>query len=58
MARCPYCPYETPEPDDGDVRVRVWQEVAHMQTNHPDIIRQRLANAGVLDADVRFGEET
>lgn len=57
MAKCPYCEYETPEPDDGDAGVRGWQEVAHMNVEHPEIIRERLAKYGLLDADPRFGEE-
>jgi hypothetical protein len=57
MAKCPYCEYETPEPDDGDAGVRGWQEVSHMQAEHPEIIRERLEKSGLLDADPRFGEE-
>jgi hypothetical protein len=57
MARCPYCDYETPEPDDGDAGVRGWQEVAHMQLEHPEVLRDRLASDGVLDLSVRFSEE-
>jgi hypothetical protein len=53
--KCPYCDYVTPEPDDGDEHVRAWQEVSHMQTVHPEIVDQRLREAGLLDADVRFG---
>ena len=41
MAKCPYCPYETPEPDDGDATTRGWQEVAHMTLDHPDILKER-----------------
>ena len=47
MAKCPYCDYETPEPDDGNPGVRAWQEVAHMNLNHPDIIRERLEKSGL-----------
>jgi hypothetical protein len=54
MAKCPYCPYETPEPDDGDPGVRGWQEVGHMNAEHPDIIRQRLEKYGLLDAGPQF----
>lgn len=56
--KCPYCDYETPEPDDGDDYQRGWQEVAHMQTVHPEIIAERLHEAGPLDVDVRFGTPT
>lgn len=56
MAQCPYCEYETPEPDDGDHRVRAWQEVAHMQTAHPEVIQERLRKWGLMDDIVRFGE--
>lgn len=55
MAKCPYCEYETPEPDDGDAFARGWQEVAHMQVAHPDVIRERLA-ADPIDVGVRFSE--
>ena len=54
VSRCPYCEYETPEPDDGDAHVRAWQEVAHMETEHPDVIRERLDKAGLLDFSTRF----
>lgn len=57
MAKCPYCAYETPEPDDGDPHVRGWQEVAHMQAEHPDIIQERLAKAGLLDISARLRED-
>jgi uncharacterized ferritin-like protein (DUF455 family) len=57
MARCPYCAYETPEPDDGDSFVRGWQEVAHMELDHPDIIHKRLQDAGLLDMSTRFRED-
>jgi uncharacterized ferritin-like protein (DUF455 family) len=57
MARCPYCAYETPEPDDGDSFVRGWQEVAHMNLDHPDIIKERLEKAGILDMSTRFRED-
>jgi hypothetical protein len=44
MSKCPYCDdYETPEPDDGDGGIRAWQEVAHMQLEHLDIIQERMA---------------
>jgi hypothetical protein len=49
MTRCPFCDYETPEPDDGDRHVQGWQEVAHMTTDHPEVIRQRLKLANLLD---------
>jgi hypothetical protein len=57
MARCPYCTYETPEPDEGSRDVQVWQEVSHMNAEHPDIIRERLESAGLLDAGTRFRED-
>jgi hypothetical protein len=57
MTKCPYCEYETPEPDDGNDFVRGWQEVAHMQLDHPDIIKERLIRAGILDMSTRFTEE-
>jgi hypothetical protein len=57
MSKCPYCDnYETPEPDDGDAYVRGWQEVAHMQLEHGDIIHERLEKAGIFDMSVRFDE--
>jgi hypothetical protein len=57
MGKCPYCDYETPEHDDGDNRIRGWQEVAHMNLCHKDVIRERLEKAG-LDMEVDFGEST
>lgn len=54
MAKCPYCDYETPEPDDGDSYSRAWQEVAHMQTKHPEVIAERLSKVGLLDAEPGF----
>lgn len=55
MSRCPFCDYQTPEPDDGDRAVQAWQEVAHMQTEHPEVIAARLAR-DVLGS-VRFQPE-
>lgn len=55
MSDCPFCEYKTPEPDDGDAYVRRWQEVAHMQTEHPQVIAERLRSAGMLEADAGFG---
>jgi hypothetical protein len=55
MNKCPYCDYVTPEDENGDPHVRGWQEVAHMNVNHPDIIKERLEEMGPLDVDVRFG---
>lgn len=49
--RCPFCDYETLEPDGGDRRVQGWQEVEHMRATHPDVIRQRLEAAGLVDHD-------
>jgi hypothetical protein len=57
MAKCPYCAYETPEPDDGDSAVRAWQEVAHMQTEHMDVIHERLGRFGLLDLPTRLRED-
>ena len=57
MAKCPYCTYETPEPDSGDRGVQVWQEVSHMNAEHPDIIKERLEKYGLLDASVRLRED-
>ncbi len=57
MAKCPYCEYETPEPDDGDPTTRGWQEVAHMTLDHPDVLKQRMDELGVIDAHSRFGED-
>jgi hypothetical protein len=57
MAKCPDCKYETPEPDDGDRHVQIWQEIAHMELDHPDIIRDRLQKAGLLDMSTRFRED-
>ena len=57
MARCPYCTYETLEPDDGDPGIRGWQEVAHMQLEHPDIIKDRLERYGILDAGPDFTQK-
>jgi hypothetical protein len=57
MAQCPYCSYQTPEPDDGSRDVQIWQEIGHMNSEHPDIIRERLASAGLLDMSTRFGED-
>jgi hypothetical protein len=57
MAKCPYCPYETPEPDDGDPYVRGWQEVGHMDSEHPDIIAERLKKYGPLDLPTRLRED-
>ena len=57
MSKCPYCNYETPEPDDGDPGFRAWQEVGHMNAEHPDIIKERLERAGLLDASPRLRED-
>lgn len=57
MAKCPYCEYKTPEPDDGDRHVQIWQEIAHMELGHPDIIKERLVKAGLLDMSTRFRED-
>lgn len=57
MAKCPYCDYETPEPDDGDKGSQMWQEVAHMQTQHPEVITKRLQEAGLLDAGPGFMQQ-
>ena len=59
MSQCPFCDYETPEPDPpkGDRRIQGWQEVAHMNLCHQDVIRERLAKAGI-DMSVDFDEST
>jgi|tagenome__1003787_1003787.scaffolds.fasta_scaffold19661711_2 hypothetical protein len=58
MAKCPFCDsYETPEPDDGDGGIRAWQEVAHMQLEHLDIIQERMHKAGVLNMSTQFRED-
>jgi hypothetical protein len=54
MSRCPFCDYVTPEPDDGDATARAWQEIAHMQIEHSDVIRARLEEFGPMEASVRF----
>lgn len=54
MSRCPYCTYETPEPDDGEPTTRVWQEIAHMELEHPDVIAERLRASGIFDLSARF----
>ena len=51
--KCPYCDYVTPAEEPGTAQT--WQEIAHMQTNHPGIISDRLHEAGILDADSGFG---
>jgi hypothetical protein len=56
MAKCPYCEYETPEPDDGDATTRSWQEIAHMTLDHPDVLKERMDRLGVMDTTSRFGE--
>lgn len=56
MSRCPFCDdYQTPEPDDGDRAVQAWQEVAHMQTAHPDVIAERLGQD--VFSSVRFNDD-
>ena len=57
MTKCPYCAYETPEPDDGDPGIRAWQEVAHMQLEHLDIVEERLEKRGILYMSPRFRED-
>ena len=59
MSKCPYCDYETPEPDDGDPFAQGWQEVAHMNLAHPSIIAARLKVAGIPLPDdlARFGND-
>jgi hypothetical protein len=53
MNACPYCGFEVP---DGDT----WAEIVHMQTEHPDIIDQRLREVGMIGPDehVFAGETT
>lgn len=50
MSKCPYCDYATPDEND------TWQEVAHMEVAHPEVIAERLRTAGLLDASARFDE--
>jgi len=57
MAKCPYCAYETPEPDDGDATTRGWQEVAHMTIEHPGILKGRRERLGVLNYSTGFRED-
>lgn len=54
MSSCPFCDYETPEPDDGDRAVQAWQEVAHMTLEHRDVVEARLR--GDVLASVRFSD--
>lgn len=52
--KCPYCSYVTPTAEAGSERG--WQEVAHMQTEHPEIIDERLKTAGLSPkVDPGFG---
>lgn len=51
--KCPYCDYVTPTEEEGG-GTRMWQEIAHMQTEHPEIIKERLRGAGLLDASTGF----
>lgn len=46
---CPECGFEVEEGNP-------WAEIAHMQTEHPDVIDRRLREAGLLDASTRFSE--
>lgn len=55
MSRCPFCGYETPEPDDGDRAIQAWQEVAHMQAEHRDVIAARLERD--VFASARFADQ-
>jgi len=55
MNKCPYCEYVTPTEEEGTTRA--WQEIAHMELAHSDIIKDRLTKAGILDMSVRFGED-
>jgi len=57
MAKCPYCEYETPEPDDGDATTRGWQEVAHMTLDHPDVLKERMERVGILNYSTRLRED-
>lgn len=51
--KCPYCDYVTPTQEEGG-GTRMWQEIAHMQTEHPEIIAERLRGAGLLDVEPGF----
>jgi hypothetical protein len=50
--KCPYCDYVTPTEEPGSERG--WQEIAHMQLDHPEIIAERLRGAGILDTEAGF----
>lgn len=54
MNKCPYCEYVTPESEPS--AARAWQEIAHMQLDHPEIIAERLERIGVFDTSPRFAE--
>lgn len=49
MSRCPVCEFYVPDGPGS-----AWREVAHMQVEHPEVVRARLREAG-LDADAGFG---
>lgn len=51
MRRCPYCPYEVTAEDP---REAADEEVAHMNAEHPDVVAQRLTDAGFV-RDERSG---
>jgi len=51
--KCPYCDYVTPTEEPGSERG--WQEIAHMQLDHPEIISERLRSAGLLDDTLSTG---
>jgi hypothetical protein len=55
--KCPYCEYETPTDENGEPTARAWQEIAHMELDHPEIIKERLDRGSILDTSVRFNEE-
>jgi len=50
--KCPYCDYVTPTEEAGSERA--WQEIAHMQEKHPEIITERLRESGMLDIETGF----
>lgn len=44
-SRCPYC---------GDYASDIHDEIAHMQTHHPEVIAQRLRDAGMHDEAAKW----
>lgn len=44
-SHCPYCDWQT---SAGSPDELTRNEIAHMEANHPDVIEQRLRDAGEL----------